>query len=357
MKIFFLIGALFLIVSPEKTLAQSGTLVDVSVIEAAIAENDPDALLIELDGKSIQLSSDQYQQSRRLIIQYTATLSETDLKEKVRVANALTAIALAEAGLSNTATPSEEAPILPQQLPAGLLSAIEANDGAAAVGIVRAQGFRLDPSTNGRESVIKLILDYVRPIPSSNVIANKEAYEALALLEPQNAIFSEKAASYAQAEKEARLVVLSRLKRQVDDFNGLTFYTSRAEPEYADTRSYLLPYIATKGSLVTLRVELHYTSDSWLFVQRARLNVDGEQIDFNVPQSAWKRDNDSEIWEWVDVVVDSRMRELLEAVANSKKTIIRLDGQQYYDDFTVSERDKAAIREILLAEEVLRSEN
>lgn len=70
----------------------------------------------------------------------------------------------------------------------------------------------------------------------------------------------------------------------------------------------------------------------------------------------WKRDNDSEIWEWVDVPLDTEMRTLLEKVAHSKKTIVKFDGQQYYDDFTVTEKDKAAIRDVFAAEEFLRQQ-
>ena len=50
-------------------------------------------------------------------------------------------------------------------------------------------------------------------------------------------------------------------------------------------------------------MRLNYTNDSWLFVENAALNIDGETV--RLPYLDWKRDNDSEIWEWIDVSVDT----------------------------------------------------
>lgn len=176
------------------------------------------------------------------------------------------------------------------------------------------------------------------------------------MLDPGNDTFKQKVTTYEDAEKSARLAVVGRLKKRVDSFSGYTYYSSPAEPAYANTRSYLLPYLAVKGQRVSLRVELHYTADRWLFVHEASLNIDGRIVKFDVPASAWKRDNRADIWEWVDIVADAGMRRLLHDVADSKKTIIRFNGQQYYDDIVVSERDKAAIRDILMAEDELKAE-
>lgn len=45
--------------------------------------------------------------------------------------------------------------------------------------------------------------------------------------------------------------------------------------------------------------------------------------------------------------------EMLWEIANSKETIIRFEGNDYYDNFTVSAADKKAIKEILTAYELL----
>ena len=96
---------------------------------------------------------------------------------------------------------------------------------------------------------------------------------------------------------------------------------------------------------------MNYTSRRWLFIESAKANIDGSIVDMNYGE--FLRDNDSEIWEWIDVVVTPQIRETLERIAGSKSTIIRFDGQQYYDDFTVTEKDKQAIRDMILAVDVL----
>ena len=67
------------------------------------------------------------------------------------------------------------------------------------------------------------------------------------------------------------------------------------------------------------------------------------------------RDNDTEVWEYVntaDVTEDDI--EMFWAIANSEKTIVRFEGDEYYSDFTVSQADKDAIREVLTAYEALQ---
>lgn len=102
-------------------------------------------------------------------------------------------------------------------------------------------------------------------------------------------------------------------------------------------------------------MRLNYTNDSWLFVENAALNIDGEIV--RLPYLDWERDNDSEIWEWIDVSVDPDLRSILEKIATSKSTIVRFNGRQYYDNVTIRERDKQVIREMLWVEEVLKSQS
>lgn len=49
------------------------------------------------------------------------------------------------------------------------------------------------------------------------------------------------------------------------------------------------------------------------------------------------------------------MIEMLEKIANSKETIVRFQGDQYYYDVTVKSSDKTAISQVLTAYEALKS--
>lgn len=50
--------------------------------------------------------------------------------------------------------------------------------------------------------------------------------------------------------------------------------------------------------------------------------------------------------------VDDDLRRLVERIANSKKTVIRFNGRQYYDNVTIREQDKTIIRDMFTFEEV-----
>lgn len=97
---------------------------------------------------------------------------------------------------------------------------------------------------------------------------------------------------------------------------------------------------------------VNYTSrDSWLFVKNAQVNIDGEVK--GIPVSRWFRDNDTEIWEWGSVVGEPGVK-LAREIADSDRAVVRFNGQQFYDDFVVSERDKKIMREMLAMWEIIK---
>ncbi|MFG6082798.1 hypothetical protein ACEUZ9_004030 [Paracoccus litorisediminis] len=351
MRPLYLLVPAYLSLSLCTAMAQSMPVSEAAAVTAALDAGDAAALISTLQGKAIHLTPEQNLKANQLLLTHLATLPQDDVAERRSIAELLTAMVQAQAVGTDVAT----VPAPPEkQLPADVAKALEARDGATLVRLVLKKDFRAGDLGKGKTEVIAAISEYAKPLPASNAKANKEAYQALAILEPENTTFKQKAEKYALAEREAKSGALKKLKKRVDEFNGTTFYTHPAKPRYADTRSYLIPYLATKGGTTILRIELHYTSDSWLFAHSAKLNIDGKMIPFYAPGSDWKRDNDSEIWEWLDVAATPELRSLLELVAASKKTIIRIDGQQYYDDFSVSEKDKAAIRDVLAAEQSLK---
>lgn len=352
------------------TLAELAPL-DQKEVESFMQQSDGAGLVRALHGKTISLSGLDMTRARQVLVRYAESLGEGDAVERRRLAEVVTAIALAEIGLGSDASktpvedaapsaavtvaaPEAETSPAPAVLPGSLARAVAVKDAPMAIKLIRAKGF--DPATAapGKDDLVALIEGYARPIPAADAKANREAYEALALLAPEVGLYAQKAGTYAAQEKAAREGVLKKLKKTTDQFNGTVFYQSSAQPRYADIRSYLLPYIVERNGAVALRVQLHYTSDSWLFVSGARLNIDGREVAFPAYGDDWKRDHDSEIWEWADVVVDAPLHNLLEDVAASKKTIVRFNGQQYYGDYVVLEKDKQAIRDIFLAVDVLK---
>lgn len=130
--------------------------------------------------------------------------------------------------------------------------------------------------------------------------------------------------------------MLKKFKTETDDFNGTVWYTHRNVPRYADIRPYVTMYLGKKGNgPPILRFELHYTTrNGWLFIESAQANIDGDII--TSPSGDWKRDNDTETWEWIDEYAPGTpYMDIARRIAGSTKTVIRFQGQQNVDDCTV----------------------
>ena len=204
------------------------------------------------------------------------------------------------------------------------------------------------------------ILSYAKPLPAADAQANRDAYFALSLIRPQNANYGAKAKSYSdaieasvRAAKAKQETIAKRLKKQTAEFDGSSWYRHPDSPRFQDMRPYLTLYILETGAGArSLELFVNYTADSWLFVESAQLNVDGEFI--SLPSSTWARDNDTEIWEWTGYTATPRLIEIAERIAGSKRTVIRFNGQNFYDDYVVPQKDKTIIKEMLLAWEVMQ---
>ena len=89
---------------------------------------------------------------------------------------------------------------------------------------------------------------------------------------------------------------------------------------------------------------VQYASSEWLFIDSATVNVDGANYSI---YGTWERDNNSDIWEWIDEPLDNV--ELIQKIINSESAKIRFDGQQYFDTRVISSTQKRALKEVLLA--------
>lgn len=155
--------------------------------------------------------------------------------------------------------------------------------------------------------------------------------------------------SYDQAaeteQKRARAAAFSKMSAKKDSFTGITWFKDRSSPNYRNSNGFYLYFGAESGSKNILRLVIQYFDDDWLFVDSAKINVDGAI--YPLSSYGWERDNNSSIWEWVDEPLDDR--EMIEAIVKSKKSVIRFEGSQYYDTRTISAAQKTALSNVLLA--------
>jgi hypothetical protein len=196
------------------------------------------------------------------------------------------------------------------------------------------------------ENAIKNARDYLNNLSEDN--ASKVSNVALL----DAAEIALKDAKMKQAEK-----LLANMRVETDKVRGMSFYYSKTQPYYADVRCYVLPYIGRQGDRTWLCAQYHYMSyDSWVFWKTITFAVDDKRYYKFYTRSDIVRDNDTEVWEYVNTAdVSESDIELFWAIANSKERIVRFEGDEYHHDFMVSAKDKKAIREILTAYEALQA--
>lgn len=160
----------------------------------------------------------------------------------------------------------------------------------------------------------------------------------------------------AERERQQRLArAVSGLWRRRDDVEGITWYWDRQSSYYVNSSSRVALYIGQRdGGSPFLRFTVRYKADDWLFIESYVFNVDGINYRLNPGYSEVERDNGSSgIWEWIDMPAAGPALRIAQAIADSRKTVIRYRGQQYYRDRTVTQTEKVGLRKVLDAYEAL----
>ena len=262
-----------------------------------------------------------------------------------------------------------EAPASPAELPeadsrlADYLTRLQA-DGADIDAVVREiaadQTFAPSPSPE-RDALEAAVTAYVRPIPAAQAERNLVAYQALARIDPEDQTYRDRVARYEQAieaereqlQRTARALE-GRLVRTTAEFDGSSWARHPSSPRYQDIRNYVTLYLIESGTgQQTMELFFNYTSRSgWLFVESASINIDGETT--RVPVGQWFRDNDTEIWEFASLRGDAAVS-LARRIAEADRAVVRFNGQQFYDDYVVSDADKRVMREMLAMWDVISS--
>ncbi len=159
-------------------------------------------------------------------------------------------------------------------------------------------------------------------------------------------------------ERERAMAEATRnLSKSTDEMREIDWFYDMFTPRSNNTRN-IHAYIGKKGSKVWLRFKMSYNADDWLFVESVSFKVDGEDFSLNYGRfDDWERDNaGGGIWEWKDVSMDAQSWELVRKIADSKETMMRYNGRQYYSDREVSSAEKRALKKIILAYESMGGE-
>lgn len=130
--------------------------------------------------------------------------------------------------------------------------------------------------------------------------------------------------------------LLSKMRKNEDKVRGISFYYPSAWKFYsngswaADQRCFLLPYIGRDANRVWLRMVYNYTGDDWVFFDHVTVAADEERFNKSFNYFDMVHDNGGgDVWEYIDVDVYDADIKMLRAIANSKETIIRFEGDDY----------------------------
>lgn len=174
----------------------------------------------------------------------------------------------------------------------------------------------------------------------------------------------EEFAALQKQEKEAKraeaLKLLENMRLDEDKVRHLKFYypsiwrVNQNETWIADKRCFILPYIGMDDhGGVWMRVVYNFTNDDWVFFKKITVAADEKRYYRSFEDYDIVRDVDGGVREYIDIDGVSDV-EMLLAIANSKETIVRFEGEEFVYDFIVKEIDKRAIREVLLVYETFR---
>ena len=141
----------------------------------------------------------------------------------------------------------------------------------------------------------------------------------------------------------------SKLDKEYDKVEGITWYFPKTLPEYIDTRCYLLPYIGVDSSKSWVVIRFNYTGDDWVFWKKVIIVVDGEKYTISPNYFDIEHDNEyGSVWETYDHTNTSATDlEMLAKIAKSNETIVRFEGDSNLKDYTIPAKDKEAIQNVL----------
>jgi hypothetical protein len=181
-----------------------------------------------------------------------------------------------------------------------------------------------------------------------------------------NAEEQSRVTNYAKlTEAEAQLAILRNIAKdeaikkfkdkfivKVDTVDNYSTYTPKNNPKYANIRSYISTGIAIQNNSAKLFIIYNYTAEDWIFFNQLTIVVDGKQYNKTASnvwrQAAWGDVIEQYIEElpW-DRPMHSEEIKLLDAIANSKETIVRFRGSDGNYDLKVSQTDKNMIKDAL----------
>ena len=155
--------------------------------------------------------------------------------------------------------------------------------------------------------------------------------------------------------------VTNKMRKKVDKLENITWYRDKTSPQYTNYNGFFL-YIGDRGiNYPSLRLRIQYKGDSWLFIEKYIIYVDG--LKYKTIETKYgdvERDNGTGgVWEWLDIPVNKNSDDiindfdLVRAIVNGEDVKIKLIGKQYSKVRTITKKQKNALKNVLEVYKVL----
>jgi hypothetical protein len=132
-----------------------------------------------------------------------------------------------------------------------------------------------------------------------------------------------------------------------DKFSGKTWCEPKNYPSYRNMNGMCCYFQIEDNKATNFRFLYQYNADDWLFIQRLQFLIDDKQFEYT-PRKVDSDNGVGGIWEWFDENIEAESDiNLIEALANSKHAEIKLIGEHYTKERTVSQEQISSIKRTL----------
>lgn len=155
------------------------------------------------------------------------------------------------------------------------------------------------------------------------------------------------ASAYQPLTDAQKAAALRHMTKEVDGVEDITFYYDRTTNRDLGSSGFYA-YAAQKDGAPWLRLIIRYAGPDWLFFNRVTIKTEAFKLDL-AGLHPERHVGEGYVAEWIDAPVTRREYALLAAVAMAKHAVIRLEGPQFQHDRTITQREKTAIANVVMA--------
>ncbi|WP_231424039.1 hypothetical protein [Pedobacter sp. Leaf250] len=173
-------------------------------------------------------------------------------------------------------------------------------------------------------------IDSLKEIDANNVSATKKAF--LPKVDP---------------EVQKKLKPYFKIKKDEFDENGSIWFIPKTAPSFINANGIFCYFQVVNGKAENFRLKIQYYSEDWLFFNEIKFSVDGKAITYTPGKTETDSGDGGMIWEWSDEEIKSDDAHLIEMLASSKISKMKLIGRQYYKIKNITPNQIATINRTL----------